>query len=297
MIQQSKSLLAVAALTGSLLFSGSCKNLTSEDFGTLAEVGAVIAGKEDEAQKIDQAARNIATAFEQIDLEAERSLGGGVALRAVSSIGTLHPNEDLHRYVNLVGLYVSQYGERVDVPYAFAVLENETPNAFAGPGGYVFITSGALRLMDSEAELAGVLAHEIAHIEQKHMLKTYQRARMFTAAVSTAQALEDNIDEYTELIDYSTETLFEKGLDQRFEFNADTEAIRMAAAAGYDPKGLIVFLEKLETVTEYQGGWFKTHPSLSTRVSKLYDFYGTELGAPTGEALGARFEENVRGAL
>lgn len=253
-----------------LLTACETAQVRSEDVGRAVQVGAQVAGRDaDEAARYGAAARALTGAVAEVDLETEMALGGGIALRAFENFGPRHPNEDLQRYVNLVGKSVARQSERPNLPYMFAVIDNPTPNAFAAPGGYVFITSGALRLMNDEAELAGVLAHEVAHVSRGHILQTYRRTRAFDALFTTATAFRQDAARYGEAVDSATETLFDRGLDQRFEFEADDIGVEMAALTGYDPAGLVRFLEALAQVRGETGGWFQTHPPTSDRIQRL----------------------------
>ena len=109
------------------------------------------------------------TEFNLSDAE-EAELGFGMAQQFLSN-QRLVADEALQRYVNSVGVWVTQQSERPNLPWRFAVIEGEAPNAFAVPGGYVFITLGMLALAESESELAGILGHEISHVVRKHHLR------------------------------------------------------------------------------------------------------------------------------
>src|SRR5690606_17130438 len=108
----------------------------------------------------------VVQALEPIGVEEEITLGEAVALEAFSRFGGEYPNQDWTRYVNLVGQTVAEVSDRPTLPYHFAILNSQEQNAFAAPGGYIFITVGLLKSLKNEAELAGVLAHEVAHVTQ-----------------------------------------------------------------------------------------------------------------------------------
>jgi len=267
---------------------------TSSQIGQLVEVGMLATGQDAEtAAQARQAASSLTGALVPVDEETERSLGGGVAVQACSTIGRRHPNEDLQRYVNLVGRAVAANSDRPELPYAFAVLESSAPNAFAGPGGYIFITTGALDVMQSESELAGVLAHEVAHISRKHMLRTYRSASMVGALQQSAAVFDADATQYTSLVDTATDTLFNKGLDKRFEYEADLVGTEIAAVSGYDPRGLLEFLTKLSKIASARGGWFKTHPPMSERVDRLNEFLASELSGEKGIRQSERFQSTI----
>lgn len=279
-----------------VIFAMGCETtqIRSEDLGRAVEVGATVAGRDSqEAARYGAAARALTGAVAEVDIETEMALGGGIALRAFEHIGPRHPDEDLQRYVNLVGKSVARQSERPNLPYMFAVLENPAPNAFAGPGGYVFITTGALRLMSDEAELAGVLGHEIAHVSRGHILQTYRRTRAFDALFTTAAAFREDAERYGQAVDAASETLFDRGLEQRFEFEADDLGMEMAALTGYDPQGLVRFLQSLSQVRGETGGWFQTHPASSTRIQRLQRQLREDYAGIEGVRQRERFQREV----
>src|SRR3989338_3678250 len=104
------------------------------------------------------------------DVEAEIIFGREVAARILGRY-KLYEDKNLARYINMVGRSAAQYANRPEIEFRFAILNTDIVNAFAAPGGYIFITKGALRLMEDEAELAGVLAHEVAHVSERHIVK------------------------------------------------------------------------------------------------------------------------------
>jgi len=264
---------------------------SSTQLGAIVEVGMIAAGQSPtQAAQAGKATASLSGAVAPMNIESEKSLGGGIAVQAYSQIGKRYEDEELQRYVNLVGRTVAANGSRPELICAFAVLNNPTPNAFAGPGGYIFITTGSLKAMKDEAELAGVLSHEVAHVALKHMLQTYRRASLVGALQQTAAAFDANAAQYKELVDAATQTLFDKGLDKGFEFEADKVGTEIAALSGYDAKGLLVFLKKLETMTDAKGGWFKTHPPLSERISKINVQLAGELSGEKGVVQSERFQ-------
>ncbi len=225
--------------------------------------------KAGQIQAIGGGVTSVASSASPLSFETERGLGGGIAIRAFSQVGPEYPNAEVQRYVNLVGRVVAAQSSRPDLPYAFAVIDSPVPNAFAGPGGYIFVTTGSLRYMSNEAELAGVLAHEVAHVTELHMVKTWRRTNLLQGLSEVAAAADEDAKEYTAAVDQATETLFDKGLDKSFEYEADTVGVDLAALAGYDPAGLPNFLNKLASATDKKGGWYSTHPPLNERIGRL----------------------------
>lgn len=272
-------LLAFACLLG-LLAATSCRTgVTPADSRELIVIGGEIAASNtndpDRADRIrrgaDAAGRGTEAVLQAalpVTLEQEEAIGEGVALTAFTRVGARKDNEALQRYVNLVGNAVARRSTRPEVTYRFAVIDSPEVNAFAGPGGYIFVTTGALSAMRNESELAGVLAHEIAHVTQKHMLQTMKRRELLNGLTESANALDGRFAEYTQTLELSQELLFDKGYEQTFEYEADDVGTRMAAAAGYDPRGLRDFLERL-ALQSSTGGWFTTHPPATSRVERI----------------------------
>ncbi len=290
---------AACATDGANGQRGALPAATTSQIGELVRQGVLLGEKDPEkADQYGRLAQQLAgslTPSEQMTLETERSLGSGVAIRAIDQIGPLHPSQDLQRYVNLVGRGISRHSVRPNIPFTFGVLVNDAPNAFAGPGGYVFITTGALSLMQDESQLAGVLAHEIAHVTERHMLKTYRRDQFLDAVLRGASAMSDSAAGYAGLINQSTDTLFNKGLDSNFEFDADTVGLELAALAGYDPRGLPEFLRAMNTrSTNRSGGWLGTHPPTTTRISRLESRLATDLVGIRGARNPDRFQAAMR---
>ncbi|MCB2156426.1 M48 family metalloprotease [bacterium] len=289
-------------LVGVALWSAAC---SGEEFGSLVEAsyvaykaseGELTPEEEARARQLGQAAGSVHQAAQGINLETERSLGGGLAVRTFSQYGKPHPSEELQRYVNLVGRAVARQGGREDLPssaYYFAVIDNPDPNAFAGPGGYIFVTSGALELMETEAELAGVLAHEVAHVNEKHLLKMYKRQQVLQAGQELAVALEEDMAQYTQAVDFFSTTVFDHGIDKGFEYDADLVGTEITAFTGYDPAGLRDFLKHLRATTTKQGGWFSTHPDTGARIGKLNAMLATELQGVDGVQQRERFQNTM----
>jgi predicted Zn-dependent protease len=172
-------------------------------------------------------------------------------------------------------------------------------NAFAVPGGTVFITRGLLERMSSEAELAGVLAHEIAHVVRKHHLKAIQKGALASLGGQAASAaLKDmNAEAKQKLVSFGTE-MYSRGLDKDDELEADRLGVVIAARGGYDPYGLPAVLQTLQAANPADSAvalMFKTHPAPSERLGAL------EPGMPALDAyasqpqLRSRFLAEVRG--
>lgn len=212
---------------------------------------------------------------------------------------------ELTAYLSIVGRNLARFSSRPELPWTFGVIDNATPNAFSAPGGYVFVTTGLLKKITNEAQLAGVLSHEIGHVVHKHSLKRYKDAKFTQCSVAlTAGYYADrssNVpDALREPLKFSKK--FEKGgkvnLDapddggfvgfvvkkvleimellgneKEDEFQADATALELVAFAGYDASEYEKFLTSLGS----QGGGFSKHPSTDDRVKKLKELREGEL--------------------
>lgn len=284
-----------ALLIGAI--AGGAASCTSTKLGEAVEVGFTIAdGNPERAQQYRRSVEAVTGAVAPISWDNERNLGAGVALQAIQRIGPEVADEALQRYVNLVGRSVARNSSRPNIPWIFSVLDNPTPNAFAGPGGYIFITTGALALMDDEAELAGVLAHEVAHVTEAHLLQMYRRANLFGGIAGAVSVTGRGNEGYAEMVGFGSSTLFDRGLDQRFEFEADLVGAEIAYLTGYDPMGLSRFLEKMDRGGR-SGGWMSTHPATSQRLARLRSLVVDQMGSPGGATARERFQREAAARL
>lgn len=221
-------------------------------------------------QKVQQ---GVTQATEDVSEPKEIELGGGIASNLLGAAPLLQ-NKPVQRYVNNVGRWLALQIERPDLPWQFGVLDDNDINAFASPGGYVLITKGLLSHMKSEAELAGVLAHEISHVLRKHHLQAIKKgARTGLMAEFAGQAMKQKgaNPDMLKLANAGTE-LYARGLDKDDEFEADRMGVVIAARGGYDPYGLPAVLQTLQGLNAQDSSlalMFKTHPALEDRLSLL----------------------------
>ena len=216
--------------------------------------------------------KNVGKATREINQEDEIAIGRDVAARLVGA-APLMPNARVQRYVNNVGRWLASQTERADLPWQFGVLEAPQVNAFAVPGGTIFITRGLLEQMTSEAELAGVLGHEIAHVLRKHHLKAIQKGAMASLSGEAAGAALSNVssDARHKLVSFGTE-MYSRGLDKGDELEADRLGVVIAARAGYDAYGLPSVLQTLQGMNASDSAlalMFKTHPAPGERLDAL----------------------------
>jgi len=211
------------------------------------------------------------------DVTAEVTFGRDIAARI---LGRIPRYDDLatNRYVTLVGRALALQGNRPELDYHFAVLDDETINAYSAPGGYVFVTRGALQAMADEAELAAVLAHEIAHVNRRHIVRQFNvHARDDSSLGGLARLLGGSGDSariaFSQAVDKAMDLLFVQGYNQRDELEADTDATLLLAAAGYDPTALRRFLARIGESKARVG---KTHPPSRARLTALDQLIQTQ---------------------
>ena len=234
--------------------------------GILESTGAV----DKKTSNILRGAGQLVQSLEPIGWEEERAIGGSLALEVFSKFGGQYKNDKLQYYVTLIGQSVAGVSDRADIPYHFAVLNSNEPNAFATPGGYVFVSIGLLRMVRNEAELAGVLGHEIAHIAKRHALQTIERSKTLQGIGTLTTSLMDKDDGVLEgIINEMSDTLFTKGLDQGLEFEADEVGTDYAYRVGYYPGGLRDFIKVLGQNQKSHSVFFSTHPTPRDRYGKL----------------------------
>jgi len=273
------------------------------DFGRILDAG----------RQAVQSAQGSPTSKE-FSQEDEVALGNALTASFLGA-SPLHADAGLQRYVNRVGKWVALHSERADLPWTFSVIDTETINAFAMPGGSIIVSSGLLKRLNNEAELAGVLAHEIAHVVRKHQLTAIQSNMKadFWKSVGTSVAADHvrigggavgstvgNIAK-PYILDAAGNVIkdgfFLRPLDRGLETDADQLAVVLATRAGYDPYGLAGALQML---AQYKGGGdaaslFSTHPSPTDRLADLERFMPTVEGhLKQPQLLEARFKQNVK---
>ncbi|MBX3662503.1 MAG: M48 family metalloprotease [Burkholderiales bacterium] len=213
--------------------------------------------------------RDAVTAVAGVSEQEERSMGREIAGRMLGAAPLVN-DAGLQAYVNRVGRWVAVQSERPDLPWRFAVIDTPSINAFAAPGGYVMLTRGLYEILDNEAQLAGVLGHEIAHVVRRHHVTVMQKSAALSAGAQLAQR-----DNRSALINNMIGTgaeVFARGLDKSAEYEADAIGVVLAARAGYNPFGLVDVLHKLAARGSADGSLallFKTHPLPGDRLDQL----------------------------
>jgi len=197
----------------------------------------------------------------------------------------------LQKYVNEVGRWVASQSERPDLPWHFGVIESEDINAFAAPGGYVIITKGLYRKLENEAQLAGVLGHEIAHVVRKHHLRLLQKSQLLNLGAKLLGTKLGKGDDTVQKVIGNGAEILARGLDKDAEYEADRMGVILAARGGYEPFGLPEVLQSISETgnTSRVTLLYKTHPHPDDRLLRLGDAIGDRLDKVQGKTLSERF--------
>lgn len=242
---------------------------------TLALIsGSASAANPFEQQLFDalkQGVQEKVTGKSAVSVEEETAIGRQIAGNLLGA-APLVKDAKLQKYVNNVGRWVADQSERPDLAWHFGVIESNDVNAFAAPGGYIFVTKGLYKLLQSEAELAGVLAHEVGHVIRQHHLKILQQSKLLDLGSKlVAQNVSGGNDKVQNLIGSGAE-IVSRSLDKDAEFEADRIAVVLATRAGYDSFGLPSVLQEIGHFAKDDGNvalLFKTHPHPDDRLAKL----------------------------
>ena len=174
----------------------------------------------------------------------------------------------LNRFGNVAKRLIKQV-ERKDLTWHFAVLDTDEVNAFAAPGGYVYVTRGLLKMCENDDELAGVVAHEMGHVDNKHSVRQAEKAGMMTILVAGLglNKKTQKAAPFAAIAAYFANLKFSRN----DEFEADAAAVKYTNAAGYNPNGLISFFNKInkDTGASKVTKYFSTHPPTTDRINAV----------------------------
>ncbi|MBK9166774.1 MAG: M48 family metalloprotease [Bryobacterales bacterium] len=248
------------------------------------------------AKPVTDRAVRAADTFVPWSADEEQEIGVATAARLVAMFGLVE-DEALAHYVNLVGATVARHASR-QVPYRFGILDTEIVGAFALPGGFVFITRGALAGMKNEAQLAGALSHEIVHIAERHLETSIRSRRTSNWAIEEAKAEAlGNVMNMRQKTDAFLKDMFYSGLSRDKENAADEHGTQLAIRSGYAAHGLVSFLEAMaESNTKEEnrrlfGQLLTTHPPFDARIEALMPV--VTRSAAEGKTLEERFLAHV----
>ena len=214
---------------------------------------------------------NPATGRSQIMLVSEAQeiqMGREYDQQVVASIG-LSPDSAWQRYVQQLGARLAAEGERPGLPWTFRVVDDPAINAFALPGGFIYVTRGILAHLNSEAELASVLGHEIGHVTARHSVSQMSNQQLAGLGLAIGTIVSSDVGRYAGLANSALGVLFLK-YSRDDERQADDLGLRYLLRTTWDPREMLDVFQMLERVSAAQGGgrlpeWLATHPSPENR--------------------------------
>lgn len=274
--------LCTAALLAACQTSGGGPSGAAGGLGSLASAFGAVGGGGSGGGRVGAVTdvlQGAAAATKDYSAEEQRKLGVDFSAVLLGARPLLR-NDQVQRYVNQVGYWVALQAERPkdrdgkDIQFAwrFGVIDSDAVNAYATPGGFVFVTVGLLRKLNSESELAGVLGHEIAHVVQGHYLAAIKKGGFAQALGGVVQARTGNTAVSSAMVN-AVRNIYSKGLDQADEFDADRQGVLYATRAGYAPGGLPAVLRMYAASGSSSDSnfqlLFSTHPNPSDRAGRL----------------------------
>jgi predicted Zn-dependent protease len=257
-----------------------------------AQLGGML-GKAKKAADTAADAKNKYDALTFSDKE-ERQIGEQVSAMLRQRFG-VYQNTDVTKYVALVGTVVAQGSTKPALDWHFIVLDSDGVNAYATPGGFVHVTRGLLGMLKDEAELAGVLGHEITHITERHTVDELRKSTVGKEVAEQAGKGSLTKDIIARLANKAFEDIFNGKFSQAQESDSDRVGARLANKAGWAPKGLATALQKIADRNAGQkqpNGWFSSHPALKDRIGNVEKQIKSEKLA--GAALvAARYKQHI----
>jgi predicted Zn-dependent protease len=277
----------------------------------VAKVGTAVAesqGKisKEQAQSITRSTGALAKAAEDFTPEQEYYIGRSVGAVIVARYRP-YRNDPANAYLNLLGQALAQASDRPETfgGYRFLILDSDEINAFAAPGGLIFVTRGMLRCCDGEDAVAAVLAHEIAHVQLRHGIQSIEQSRKVEALKVLAfegaktfggKELADLTKTFEDSIGDITSTLINNGYSRAFEREADAAAVKILSRVGYDPSALAAMLREMGRRLKPGGPDFaKTHPSPGSRIEEISSLGVGGHPSPAPPARQARFQKALGG--
>ncbi|MEM1368598.1 MAG: M48 family metallopeptidase [Cyanobacteria bacterium P01_H01_bin.15] len=175
----------------------------------------------------------------------------------------LNRNRALNGYIVAIGERLISASDRPEIPYRFQVVDDENINAFATMGGFVYVNTGLIAAADNEAELAGVIAHEIGHIAGRHAIEQL-RDRAIAAGLLSAAGLDTN-----QAVQIGVELAVSRPSSREDELEADLQGLKMLYRTGYAPGGMLTFFDKLLANGSQPPSFLSTHPATNERLQTI----------------------------
>ena len=207
----------------------------------------------------------------------ERRLGQ-MFLKQVRHFSRIIDDPEVESYIQALGYNLSSHSDNTEQPFTFFMIDNPVSNAFAGPGGMIGINSGVILNSESESEFAGVVAHEIAHVTQRHLARTFEEAKKFSLPTAAAMigaliiATQDPAAgqaAITGIAGFNVQNQI--NFTRENEEEADRIGISLLAKSDYDPRGMPAFFERLQKISKFSQSnapdFFRTHPLTTSRIA------------------------------
>lgn len=223
--------------------------------------------------------KSVFTGFMPASQEAQ--IGAQEHDKIIAQFNGKYNSTKLNGFVQDIGARLVQHSERQDVQYTFTLLNDDMVNAFAVPGGYIYVTRGLLAIAEDEAEIAAVMAHEMGHITAQHSARQASQSTLLGLGTQIVGIATGN-NAITQAAGIGSQ-LYIKGHSRAHEFEADTLGVRYTAQEGYDSTGMGRFLENLERNTQFEAdlagnpamadqfSYFQTHPRTSDRITRAFE--------------------------
>ncbi|MFP3042682.1 M48 family metalloprotease [Treponema primitia] len=231
------------------------------------------------ANALSRSALSIERALEYITPEQEYFIGRAVGANILTNYQIYNENPDLTLYLNLITTAIVIHSSKPEIynGYHTAILDSDEINAFATPGGHIFITRGFLAYATSEDDLAAVLAQQIAHIQLQHGIEVISSNRVVSAIAETSSSVASlALSELAGVLDEAAEeivTALREGYSQEQQYKADNRAVVLLADAGYEPSSLLTMLQALEhSQLQHPGGFNQTHPTPEERIANVQKY-------------------------
>ncbi|MEH1842332.1 MAG: M48 family metalloprotease [Nostoc sp.] len=221
----------------------------------------------------------------------EVDLGKQINQELVSSQVRLYRNPEVNRYVQQVGRRLAANSDRPDLPYTFQVVQDDSINAFATLGGYVYVHTGLLKTADNEAQLASVLGHEIGHIGGKHVVKQMQQ-KALESGLLTAAGLDRNT-----AVQIGVQLARDLPRSRKNEFEADQRGLRTLTRTGYAQSAMVSFMQKLLNKSGSAPTFLSTHPGTSDRIDALRQAINSQPSKGNDGLEKASYKANIRPLL
>ncbi len=222
----------------------------------------------------------------------EIQLGRQINQQLLSSDIKLYSNSQVNNYMKRIGKRLEANNTRKNIPYTFQVVKDDSINAFATTGGYVYINTGLIKAADNEAELASVIAHEMGHIEGDHVIEQMKKSAIANG-LATAAGVENS-----KLVQLGVELGYRRPNSRGAEKEADELGLKLLRDSGYAPQAMVSFMRKLENKSRSGVPTFlSTHPSPSNRVQYLQTWVNAQPNKGNDGLSTTAYRRNIRPLL